>query len=86
MKKIGVLFGLFILAAFIAVAAVAVSGNYSPSNSAVEGNFAGTFIADGSPRPPYPPTLIVDGSPRPPYPPATFDGSPRPPYPPGLSA
>ena len=85
MKKIGVMFGLFILAAAIVIP-VAASGNYSPSNSAVEGNFAGTFIADGSPRPPYPPTLIVDGSPRPPYPPATFDGSPRPPYPPGLSA
>ncbi len=85
MKKIGVVFGLFILAAVIVVP-VAGSGNYSPGNSAVEGNFAGAFIADGSPRPPYPPMLIVDGSPRPPYPPATFDGSPRPPYPPSLSA
>jgi hypothetical protein len=85
MKKIGVLFGLFILAAFIAVAAVGVSGNYSPSNSAVEGNFPGQRVADGSPRPPLPPLPAFDGSPRPPIPPALLaDGSPRPPIPPTL--
>jgi hypothetical protein len=85
MKKIGVLFGSFILAALV-VGSVAGSGNYSPSNSAVERNLAGAFIADGSPRPPVPPMLVVDGCPRPPVPPATFDGSPRPPVPPELSA
>jgi len=86
MKKIGVVFGSFILAAAIVISVVG-SGNYSPSNSAVERNFAGALIADGSPRPPVPPPpLIADGSPRPPVPPATFDGSPRPPVPPGQSA
>jgi len=85
MKKIGVVFGSFMAA--VIVISVAGSGNYSPSNSAVERNFAGAFIADGSPRPPVPPPpLIADGSPRPPVPPATFDGSPRPPVPPALSA
>jgi hypothetical protein len=84
MKKIGVVFGLFILPALIVVP-VAGSGNYSPGNSAVERNLPGVILADGSPRPPVPP-LVVDGSPRPPVPPATFDGSPRPPVPPGVSA
>jgi hypothetical protein len=84
-KKIAVVFVVFVLAASILLP-VAGSANYSTSNSGVEGNFAGTFIADGSPRPPYPPTLIVDGSPRPPYPPATFEGSQRSPSRPGLSA
>ena len=85
MKKIGVVFGLFIAA--VLVVSVAGSGNYSPSNLAVEQNLAGALLADGSPRPPIPPqTLLVDGSPRPPIPPAMFDGSPRPPFPPGLSA
>jgi hypothetical protein len=70
MKKIGVLFGLFIAA--VIIVPVAGSGNYSSSNFAVEQNLASTFLADGSPRPPIPP--------------AAFDGSPRPPIPPGLSA
>jgi hypothetical protein len=70
MKKIGVVFGLFI--AVVMVVFVAGSGNYSPSNFAVEQNLAGALLADGSPRPPIPPAL--------------FDGSPRPPLPPGLSA
>jgi hypothetical protein len=70
MKKIGVVFGLFIAA--VIIVPVASSGNYSPSNFAVEQNLAGTFLADGSPRPPIPP--------------AAFDGSLRPPVPPGLSA
>ena len=85
MKKIGVVFGLFMAA--ILVVSVGASGNYSPSNVAVEQNLAGALLADGSPRPPIPPPpLIVDGSPRPPIPPAMLDGSPRPPFPPGLSA
>ncbi len=85
MKKIGVVFGLFIAA--VLVVSVAASGNYSTSNFAVEQNLAGALLADGSPRSPIPPqTLLVDGSPRPPIPPAMFDGSPRPPFPPGLSA
>jgi hypothetical protein len=70
MKKIGVVFGLFIAA--VMVVSVAGSGNYSPSNFAVEQNLAGALLADGSPRPPIPPAI--------------FDGSPRPPLPPGLSA
>ena len=83
MKKIGVVFGLFIAA--ILVVSVAGSGNYSPSNLTVELNLARVLLADGSPRPPIPPPppLVVDGSPRPPIPP---DGSPRPPLPPNLSA
>ena len=86
MKKIGVVFGLFI-AAVLVVSVAAASGNYSTSNFAVEQNLAGALLADGSPRSPIPPqTLLVDGSPRPPIPPAMFDGSPRPPFPPGLSA
>ena len=85
MKKIGVLFGLFIAA--VIIVPIAGSGNYSPSNFAVEENLVGAFLADGSPRPPIPPPpLVVDGSPRPPIPPAAFDGSLRPPVPPGLSA
>ena len=96
MKKIGVMFGLFMLA--VIVVSVAGSGNYSPSNSAVEGNFLGVLIADGSPRPPFPPaqafddslrqqlsppTTALNGSPRPPFPPTLVaDGSPRPPFPP----
>ena len=71
MKKIGVVFGSFILAAAIVISVVG-SGNYSPSNFAVEQNLAGALLADGSPRPPIPPAM--------------FDGSPRPPFPPGLSA
>jgi hypothetical protein len=84
MKKISVMVGLCMLAAvFVPVAG---SGNYSPSNFAVERNLKGFLIADGSPRPPFPPALVADGSPRPPFPPATIDGSPRPPFPPGVSA
>jgi len=67
-KKITVIFGLFVLAAWI-VLPVATSGNYSTSNSGVEGILAGTFVADGSPRPPIPPLVVADGSPRPPIPP-----------------
>ena len=70
MKKISVVFGLFIAAVIVAI--VAGSGNYSPSNFAVEQNLAGALLADGSPRPPLPPSM--------------FDGSPRPPLPPGISA
>jgi hypothetical protein len=83
MKRIAVMVGLFGIAAFSALS-VASSGNYSPSNSAVEGNLAGALIADGSPRPPMPPPPALDGSPRPPVPPRTarLDGSPRPPMPP----
>ena len=85
MKKIGVLFGLFMAALFVAF--VASSANYSPSNFAVEQNLAGVLLADGSPRPPIPPQmLLVDGSPRPPIPPLVLDGSPRPPIPPGQTA
>ncbi len=67
MKKIAVMFGLFLLVAAIVLPVVG-SGNYRPSNSSVEQN-VGAFIADGSPRPPYPPIIVADGSPRPPYPP-----------------
>jgi hypothetical protein len=67
MKKIAVMFGLFVLFAIIVIPVVG-SGNYSPSNSCVERN-VGAFVADGSPRPPYPPVIVADGSPRPPYPP-----------------
>jgi hypothetical protein len=83
MKRIAFMIGLFGVAALI-VLPVAGSGNYSPSNSAVERNLAGTSIVDGGPRPPLPP-LVLDGSPRPPIPPRTaaLDGSPRPPLPPG---
>jgi hypothetical protein len=85
MKKIAVMFGLFLLVAAI-VFPVVGSGNYSPSNCSVEQN-VGAFIADGSPRPPYPPLIIADGSPRPPYPPIIVaDGSPRPPCPPVIVA
>ncbi len=85
MKKIAVMFGLFVLVAIILIPVVG-SGNYSPSNCCVERN-VGAFVADGSPRPPYPPVIVADGSPRPPYPPVIVaDGSPRPPYPPGLAA
>lgn len=85
MKKIAVMFGLFLLVAAIVLPVVG-SGNYRPSNSCVERN-VGALIADGSPRPPYPPVIVADGSPRPPYPPVIVaDGSPRPPYPPGLAA
>lgn len=82
MKRKAFMIGLFGVAALSALP-VSSSGNYSPSNSAVERNFEGAFIADGSPRPPLPP-LLLDGSPRPPIPPGTvaFDGSPRPPLPP----
>jgi hypothetical protein len=69
MKKIGVMFGLFGIAAMLMLP-VASSGNYSPSNSAVERNLAGAFVADGSPRPPLPPGVGFDGSPRPPLPPS----------------
>jgi hypothetical protein len=86
MKKIAVMFGLFLFAAMI-VLSVASSGNYIPSNPAVERNVARVFIADGSPRPPVPPMVVADGSPRPPVPPIVFaDGSPRPPVPPSQSA
>jgi hypothetical protein len=85
MKKIALMFGLFVLAAIIVVPVVG-SANYSPSNSSVEGN-VGVFIADGSPRPPVPPVVVADGSPRPPVPPIVVaDGSPRPPVPPSLTA
>jgi hypothetical protein len=85
MKKI-VAFGVFLLVALI-VLPVAGSGNYSPSNPAVEPNLTRPLIADGSPRPPLPPGLAFDGSPRPPLPPAVIaDGSPRPPLPPGQAA
>jgi hypothetical protein len=85
MKKIAAMFGLFLLAAIIAVPVVG-SANYSPSNSSVERN-VGVLSADGSPRPPYPPVIVADGSPRPPYPPVILaDGSPRPPYPPVIVA
>ena len=67
MKKIAVMFWLFVLVAIILIPVVG-SGNYSPSNCSVEQN-VGAFIADGSPRPPYPPVIVADGSPRPPYPP-----------------
>jgi hypothetical protein len=85
MKKLAVISGLFVFVALI-VLPVAGSGNYSASNSVVE-QILGTFVADGSPRPPFPPatTMASDGSPRPPFPPppvAAFDGSPRPPFPP----
>ena len=86
MKRMAVLFGLGALIATIAVL-VTGSGNYSPSNLSVERNVLKTYIADGSPRPPLPPSsLTADGSPRPPLPPATFDGSPRPPLPPVVVA
>ena len=100
MKKIAGMFGFFLIAAMTLVS-VARSANYSPSNSSVERNVAGVFIADGSPRPPVPPGVVADGSPRPPVPPLVVadgsprppvppivvaDGSPRPPVPPGLSA
>jgi hypothetical protein len=79
MKKIAVTFGLLLLAAIIAFP-VAGLGNYSPSNSVVERNVVGTFIADGSPRPPIKPFWVADGSPRPPIKPLfVADGSPRPP-------
>jgi hypothetical protein len=55
MKKIALIFGVFVLAASVLLP-VAGSANYSPSNSAVEGNLAGTLLADGSPRPPLPPS------------------------------
>jgi len=85
MKKIAAMFGLFLLVAIIVVPVVGYA-NYSPSNSSVERN-VGAFVADGSPRPPFPPILVADGSPRPPFPPVVIaDGSPRPPFPPGLSA
>jgi hypothetical protein len=54
-KKLAVLFGVCVLAASIVVP-IATSGNYSPSNSTVEGNVPGTLTADGSPRPPLPPS------------------------------
>jgi hypothetical protein len=77
MKKIA-MFDVFLLAALILLP-VAPSGNYSPSNSAVESNLASTFIGDGSPRPPLPPALAFDGSPRLPLPPScTVEASPRP--------
>lgn len=86
MKKTAVTFGLFLLAA-INVVTVASSGDYSPSNSSVERNVVGVFIADGSPRPPVPPPSVADGSPRPPVPPVVLaDGSPRPPVPSTQSA
>ena len=53
MKKTAATFGLFLLVAII-VLTVAGSGDYSPSNSTVERNVVGVFIADGSPRPPVP--------------------------------
>jgi len=85
MKKMAVMLRLFVLAALI-VLPVVRSGNYNPSNSAVEGIFAGTFVADGSPRPPFPPFRAFDGSPRPPLPPRVIvDGSPRPPLPPSAA-
>jgi hypothetical protein len=84
MKKIAV-FSVFLIVALIVLPVVG-SGNYSPGNSAVEANFTGTFIADGSPRPPLPPGLAFDGSPRPPLPPSfVVDGSPRPPLPPAAA-
>jgi hypothetical protein len=62
------------------VVAVVGSGNYSPSNSSVERNVVGVFIADGSQ---VPPLSVAGGSPRPPVPPVVLaDGSPRPPVPP----
>jgi hypothetical protein len=82
MKKIAVMFGLFLLIAIVLVP-VAGSGNYSPSNSSVERNVVAALIADGSPRPPTPPVVVADGSPRPPTPPVVVaDGSPRPSTPP----
>ena len=51
---------------------VAVSNNYSPSNSRVEGILATELVADGSPRPPLPPPPARDGSPRPPLPPSAL--------------
>ena len=69
MKKTTVITGLLALAASVAIP-VGLSDNYSPSNSAVERILAGDFIADGSPRPPLPPSPSFDGSPRPPLPPA----------------
>jgi hypothetical protein len=69
MEKIAIVFGVFVLATSVLVP-VAGSANYSPSNPAVEGNLAGTFVADGNPRPPLPPALAFDGSPRPPFPPS----------------
>lgn len=81
MKKIAVMFGLLALATIIAIPIVR-SAHYSPGNSSVERN-VGAFIADGSPRPPFPPIIVADGSPRPPFPPVIVaDGSPRPPFPP----
>src|ERR1700730_12406304 len=67
-KKIAVVSGLFVIAAMILLS-VTVSGNYSTSNSAVDGILAGTFVADGSPWPPFSPSVVADGSPRPPMPP-----------------
>jgi hypothetical protein len=55
MKKIAVISGLFLFVAIIVVT-VAGSGNYSSSNPSVERNVVGVFIADGSPRPPVPPS------------------------------
>jgi hypothetical protein len=79
MKKMVLMFALLL---FVAIIAFPVNGlsNYSPSNSVVERNVVGTFIADGSPRPPIKPFWVADGSPRPPIKPLfVADGSPRPP-------
>jgi len=57
MKKIAVMFGLFLLVAIIVLPVVGY-GNYSPSNPSVERN-VGAIIADGSPRPPMPPNLFA---------------------------
>lgn len=85
MTKIAAVFTLFLFVAILVLPVVG-SANYSPSNSSVERNVDGAFIADGSPRPPYPPVIVADGSPRPPYPPVVVaDATTRPLVPPGLA-
>jgi hypothetical protein len=86
MKKMVLMFALLL---FVAIIAFPVNGlsNYSPSNSVVERNVVGPFIADGSPRPPIKPFFVTDGSPRPPIKPLfVADGSPRPPIKPVFAA
>lgn len=77
MKRIAVMFGLLALATIIAIPIVR-SVHYSPGNSSVEQN-VDVLIADGSPRPPFPPIIVADGSPRPPFPPVVRSVAAAPP-------